>query len=187
MCQRECTQSELAEEAGSDQSTLSRMVRVAECAELDAAVDREGLAFGAARALVALPPAERQALLAELRGIAGSEGRYPSVRQIEAWVRERQGRGPRVEMAPESLAAALARLRAQPIAIEIRVVRSRTGRKSARKVTLLVAEGDEAEIRRCLALDGAEAAPVEAPPERRREPSEPRPQPELTWQDKKAA
>jgi ParB/RepB/Spo0J family partition protein len=98
-------QTQLARLIHISRSSLSRMLKVLQCADLVAAIEDEGLEFGAAKALAPLRPADRAELLAHLRQIADRDGKFPSVRQVEALVSIRQGQDPLPVVPPARLPA----------------------------------------------------------------------------------
>jgi ParB/RepB/Spo0J family partition protein len=151
-------QADLARELHLSPATLSYMLTVLECPDLVAAMEEEGLEFGAAKALASLPTPDRSDLLNELRALKQETGRTPSVRQVEQQVRERKGKPPVGAVTVEPIAALLRDLRAHGAPVDIRCVRATQTRL---KITLQVAEEDQEWIDRLVAEAGEETS---APP-----------------------
>jgi ParB/RepB/Spo0J family partition protein len=137
------TQAELARQIGMSKSRLSRMLKVLDYPELEAAMEGEGLEFAAARAVAVLSQQARQEILAELRQIAAWEGKFPPVRQVEERVRQRQGSRPLPTIEPADLPLLLEELQSQQAPITVQVIR---GKQNCLKVTLVVAEAEEARV-----------------------------------------
>jgi ParB/RepB/Spo0J family partition protein len=139
--QEELTQTQLAREIGIGKSSLCQMLQVAHCADLVAAVEDEGLEFGAAKPLATLAPVERQALLEQLRASQNRAGKFPPVRQVEELVRQRKGKAPPPALLPEAVGALVDELQLRELPVEAELIR---GKQTRLKVTGMVAEADEA-------------------------------------------
>jgi ParB/RepB/Spo0J family partition protein len=139
----ECTQAELARRLGIGRSTLCQMLAVLACTDLVRAVEGDGLEFGAAKRMTVLLPRVREALLAELRDEAARTGRFPSVREVEARVRERQGHAPLPVFAVGQLADLLLDLEARSIPVRIRAL---PGKRSRMEVNLWLDDADAAAL-----------------------------------------
>lgn len=141
------SQAELAAEIHVSAATLSYMLKVIECSHLVAAMDGEGLEFGAAKALASLEPDDRPEALRELSLQKEKEGRFPAVRQVEQYVRERKGKTPLAPFEPQPLTALIEALRAHGAAVDVRSVRATETRL---RVTLMVSEKDQEWVNRLL-------------------------------------
>lgn len=154
------TQADLARDLHLSASTLSYMLKVLECPHLVSAMADEGLDFGAAKALASLDASERAEALRDLARRKEAEGRFPAVRQIEQWVRERKGQAPLAPVELRPLAALIETLRSHGAAVDVRSVRATRTRL---QVTLMVSEKDQEWVNRLLdapmeATDGAPAS-----------------------------
>jgi hypothetical protein len=85
------TQAQIGRLIHRSEGALSANFAVLDCDDLVAAIEDENLQFGSARALAALPLADRQSLLQKIRRIAADEQKLPSIRRVEELVRQRQG------------------------------------------------------------------------------------------------
>lgn len=137
-------QSQLARLIHINRSSLSRMLKVLQCPDLVAAIEDEGLEFGAAKALAPLRPADRAELLAHLRQIADRDGKFPSVRQVEALVSIRQGQAPVPEVPLARLSALVKELQSVNVPVRIQILR---GKQSHLKITMVLDDTDEYWVR----------------------------------------
>jgi ParB family chromosome partitioning protein len=138
------SQAKLAREIHLGKSTLSQALSVLECEDLVAALQNEGLEFGAAKALANLAPEDRQILLAELRAIRDATKSFPSIRQVEARVQARQHGEAEIPLSPDAAPAAVAALRGRNVTLDVKVV---PGRKTGVRLVVTVGPDDAAWIR----------------------------------------
>lgn len=85
------TPAEMARRLGTHRGNISHMLKVLRFRDLVAAIEREGLQFGAAKAIAALSEAQQAAFLEELRALKGDGRRFPPVRFVEERVQELRG------------------------------------------------------------------------------------------------
>jgi ParB/RepB/Spo0J family partition protein len=85
------TQADLAREFGMNRGHVSNLLRVLECPDLEAMMEEEELAFGAAKVLAGLTAEERAPLLRQLRVHYAVHDRFPSVAEITEMVAEVRG------------------------------------------------------------------------------------------------
>lgn len=142
--QSDATQTQLARLIHVNRSSLSRMLKVVQCPDLVAAIETEGLEFGAAKALAPLRPDDRAALLAHLRQIADRDGKFPSVREVEALVSIRQGQDPLPELPPARLPALVKELQTVNVPVQVKILR---GKQSHLKITVVLDDTDEYWVR----------------------------------------
>jgi ParB/RepB/Spo0J family partition protein len=142
--QSDSTQTQLARLIHISRSSLSRMLKVIQCPDLVTAIEDEGLEFGAAKALAPLRPADRAELLTHLRQIADRDGKFPSVREVEALVSVRQGQDPLPVVPPAHLPALVKELQTVNVPVQIKILR---GKQSHLKITVVLDDTDEYWVR----------------------------------------
>jgi ParB-like chromosome segregation protein Spo0J len=118
---------------------LSRMLKVMRCPDLEAAVDREGLAFTSAMELAALEEGPRRAYLDELREVKIALDHFPSMKQIRRGVQERQGIPGLPDLAREMLLPFLTDLLSpdRPLVFELE-----TGRRHTTGIRIITPEAE---------------------------------------------
>jgi len=152
-----CSQAELAREIRWGKSTLSMTLKVLDCPDLAAALERGELVLSAARALAPLLPRERGALVAEFEEWTFRNGKPPSVRQVKALVARRRDPALSLELVPDELAATVAELLDRGVPIDIRAI---CARKSHVEVRLALTEADQAALRDRRGEETAPALPA---------------------------
>jgi ParB/RepB/Spo0J family partition protein len=85
------TQVALSEEFDISETHISNILRVLECPDLVAIIEKEQLAFGAAKVLAGLMEKEREPLLFRLRNHKMAHDRFPTIAQITEMVAKPRG------------------------------------------------------------------------------------------------
>jgi ParB/RepB/Spo0J family partition protein len=154
------TQTEIARELHLSKGTLSSMLAVLRCKDLVAAIELEGLQFGAARRLAALSSRARAELLAKLREIQAQSARFPSVRQVEEMVRISQGKSALRPITADDLTLLAWECEERGIPV---VTQAAHGKQTCLRVVLTVTEDDEAWVQAVLTPPDTAAPPASTP------------------------